>query len=213
MQDNQENSNTAKKPSLEELWKHHDFQKQLIVSQFNGLMTYKCSKCGLVVKVGQGWYQSPQNVFASKLLECKDESPFAPLDAAKKLYKTKTQQVILIESAKFTIIALDYNDQLISKLSQEHRAELMSGVRRQISNKSYGIKPFNDRIIAVSFRDHFIKDSYRFFKGTAEECFAFMDFYMEQQPEFKPVEFVYKTRFGSTLRYLDVEQFKQAVRK
>lgn len=123
-------------------------------------------------------------------------------------------RVIYIECTKHSLVSLDYSFKLFSRFSLQQKQELLAGRKYQISNKSFGVKPFTDRVVAVSFRDHFIKDSYRIFKGQQEQCLSFLDFYLEDKTiEFCPKEFIYRTKYGNILKFDNIQDFKDAVRK
>lgn len=121
-------------------------------------------------------------------------------------------KVILVQHSKFFIVALDYDKQLYNLLSTARRAELLAGNRRMISKRLIPVKPFSEQVIATAFKDHYIKDTCRFFKGTKKECEDFIEFYMnEDNPTFSPDQFVLYTKFGNTLKYKNYEEFLKAI--
>ena len=203
---------TQTKPTLEELFNIHDLVEIKAASDKNSLKTFKCQKCGLTIKVGDGWYSSGPTG-TDRLNSCQAPNPLKALAYVNTMLSTPQQEVVLVETSRHCLIALDYKTPLFNSMTHEQKAELTMGKRIQISNKSYGIRPFNDRIIAVTFRDHFIRDSYRFFRGSKDECLSFLSFYIESVEGFKPKIFRYKTKFGGLLKFTTFNLFEDAIRK
>lgn len=115
-------------------------------------------------------------------------------------------RVILVQEAKSSIIALEYDDLIFNFLSQEAKQELLSEGRKIFSRKILKEPPFTGQIVATRFRDHFIKSNYRLFKGSQIDCINFLNFYIEKD-DFNPSVFVFITKYSNIIRTKTLEDF------
>ena len=190
---------------LEDIIKKHTLRQ---VSKSNTTL-FECECCGLRIRAGKGWYVPDTEKDLEKLDTCVSKDTFNSFGLFRRIQNA--QEVVFVELSKCSIICLDYKFQIIKKLTPYQKNELILGTKRQVSNRDLGIPPFTERFIAVSYRDHFIRDSYRVFKGKSDECVAFLKFYISEG--FSPENFLYKTKFGSLLKFNDITKFEDAIRK
>ena len=119
-------------------------------------------------------------------------------------------KVILLQEAKLSLIALEYDDLIFNLLSQENKQDLLTARRRIISKKVSKESPFIGQVIATQYQDHYIKSNYRIFKGHQDDCVNFLKFYVDKG-EFQPTQFVFITKYSNVVKVKSLEEFLKIV--